>query len=49
MLALSLAPVPQPYGAREGHAPVKLEPTGASRLERTPGASAAAGDSRDAA
>jgi RNA polymerase sigma-70 factor (ECF subfamily) len=47
MLALSLAPVPQPYGAREGHAPVKLEPTGASRLERTPGASAAAGDSRD--
>ena len=47
MLALSLAPVARPLGAREDFAPVNLEPTGASRLERTSGASAGAGDARD--
>jgi RNA polymerase sigma-70 factor (ECF subfamily) len=47
MLALSLAPLPRPLGAREDIAPVNLEPTGASRLERTSGASASAGDARD--
>ena len=47
MLALSLAPVARPLGAREDFAPVNLEPTGASRLERTSGASASAGDARD--
>jgi RNA polymerase sigma-70 factor (ECF subfamily) len=47
MLALSLAPLPRPLGAREDPAPVNLDPTAASRLERTSGASASAGDARD--
>ena len=48
MLALSLAPVLQPRGARED-APVSFEPSGASRPGRASAASAALGDSRDRA
>jgi RNA polymerase sigma-70 factor, ECF subfamily len=47
MLAPSLALVPQPRRARQSPAPMKSEPTGASRLERTPGAGAITGDARD--
>jgi len=47
MLALLPPLAPQPGRVREGPAPVKLEPTGPSRLERTPAASATAGDARD--
>jgi RNA polymerase sigma-70 factor (ECF subfamily) len=49
MFALSPAQSPPPRRARTEDAAVKIEPNGPARPERTPAASAAAGDARDRA